>query len=71
LLFLSGYIYQNGYLDILYRSAGITVKAGNFWYDSVSGAYGNVGWPVGGFVQAGLPIDEIRRFKSGFFPYTE
>ncbi|GAQ88169.1 hypothetical protein KFL_004060030 [Klebsormidium nitens] len=38
------------------KNAGINVQPGNFWYDSLSGAYGSVGGPTRGLLQPGLPF---------------
>jgi hypothetical protein len=37
--------------------AGIQVSPGSYWYDPMCGAWGYLGGPTVGFIQAGLPIN--------------
>jgi hypothetical protein len=48
------------------RARGTAVADGNYWYDSVCGAWGWEGGPCAGFVQAGLKLGgALRRDASG------
>ncbi len=40
-------------LDQLFRT---TIPSGNYWYDSVCGAWGYIGGPTMGFTRAALPV---------------
>ncbi len=53
-------------LHQLAQQYGLQVADGNFWYDKVSGAWGQWGGPAQGFLRAGLPLGgPLPREASG------